>query len=63
MSKKAMVHVRVASNTRDAFYVKAARFGSPAYVLRELIEAFVEDRVTIKPPTNRQGESLYALGE
>ena len=50
--------VRVPARVRIAFIDKAKRFDQPSTVLRELVEAFIEDRLTIKPPANRK-ESLY----
>jgi hypothetical protein len=40
------------------FHAKAKKFGIPSDVLRELIEAFLENRLTITPPVTRK-ESLY----
>lgn len=50
--------VRVTSSTRRSFHDKAIQFGTPADILRELVEAFVEDRLTIAAPVNRK-EKLY----
>jgi hypothetical protein len=50
--------VRVTSSTRRAFHAKAIKFGTPADILREIIEAFVEDRLTIAAPVTRK-EKLY----
>ena len=41
---------RVPPDVRAKFVNKASRFGGTAYVMRELVAGFVEDRVTIKPP-------------
>ena len=41
---------RVPPDVRVKFVNKASRFGGTAYVMRELVAGFVEDRVTIKPP-------------
>ena len=47
-----LLGVRVASSTHSEFINKAARFGGQSEVLRELIDAFLEDRITIvvRPP-------------
>lgn len=50
--------VRVSQQIRQKFQRKAERYGQPSNVMRELIEAFIDDRLTIIPPVNRK-ESLY----
>ena len=50
--------VRVSERLRAQFYVKAERYGKPSEVLRELIQAFIEDRVSIAAPSTVK-ESLY----
>lgn len=50
--------VRVAERVRRKFHVKASRHGLPSEVLRELIEAFIEDRLVINPPSKMK-EPLY----
>ena len=60
INKSAYLTVRVSDKTRTRFHVKARKFGTPSEVLRELIDAFVEDRVTINPPvTGNPKEKLY----
>ena len=49
--------VRVSPELRTEFNKRAYRFGKPADVLRQLIEAFVDDRLTIHPDPTK--ESLY----
>ena len=49
--------VRVAARVRSAFHRKAERYGRPSDVLRELIEAFLDDRLVIQPTPRK--ESLY----
>jgi hypothetical protein len=49
--------LRVTGRVRTAFNRKAERYGKPSDVLRELIEAFLDDRLVIKP--NPRKESLY----
>jgi hypothetical protein len=59
-SKSAYLSARVTDKTRIKFHAKASRFSTPSDVLRELIDAFVEDRVTIHPPVNRNPlEKIY----
>lgn len=60
--KSAFLTVRVTAQTRSKFHAKASKFGQPSDVLRELIEAFLEDRLSIVPPVNRK-ESLYVTGK
>lgn len=58
--KSAYLTARVAAKTRTQFHEKASEFGKPSEILRELIEAFIEDRLTISPPVTRnQKEKLY----
>jgi hypothetical protein len=60
LNKTAYLIVRVADKTRTKFHAKAKKFGTPSDVLRELIDAFIEDRVTIQPPvTSNPKEKLY----
>lgn len=49
--------LRLSGKVNIAFKRKAKRYGRPSDVLRELIEAFIEDRLTIQP--NQKKESLY----
>jgi predicted DNA-binding protein len=57
-SKSVFLTVRVAGSTRTKFHAKARKYGQPSSVLREIIEAFIEDRLSIIPPVNRK-ENLY----
>lgn len=52
---------RVSPDMRSDFIKKANRFGGPSDVLRELISAFVEDRLTINPPEDK--EDIYNAGK
>lgn len=45
------IGARVEPRVRTAFIKKAKQFGGPSTVLQELVSGFVEDRVTIAPPT------------
>ena len=49
--------LRVSQRVRTAFNRKAERFGKPSEVLRELIDAFIDDRLVIQPTPRK--ESLY----
>ena len=45
---------RVTGAVHKKFHAKARKYGKPSDVLREIIEAFVEDRLVIQPsPTKR----------
>lgn len=58
--KSAFMTVRVTDKTRTKFHAKASKIGTPSDVLRELIDAFVEDRVKLQPPVNRNPlEKMY----
>ena len=49
--------VRLTEQAHRAFGVKTKAYGGTSFVIRELVEAFLEDRLTVKPnPTKR---SLY----
>lgn len=50
---------RLNPQTAAAFREKAKRYGGVSEVLRELVEAFIEDRLVIQPPVNPKKESLY----
>ena len=58
--KSAFMTVRVTDKTRTKFHAKASKLGTPSEVHREIVEAFVEDRLTIQPPVIRNPlEKLY----
>ena len=57
--KSAFMTVRVTDKTRTKFHDKALELGTPSEVHREIVEAFVEDRLTIQPPVIRKLEKLY----
>lgn len=52
--KSAHLATRVSPRVRQKFIAKANEYGLHTEVLRELVEAFVEDRLTIKPPVTRK---------
>ena len=47
----AFLAVRLEPKTQTAFRRKASQFGKPSDIMRELVEAFLEDRLTITPPS------------
>ena len=49
--------VRLTESQHTAFHRKAKRYGTPSEVLREFIQAFLDDRLVIKPDPRK--ESLY----
>lgn len=51
------VAIRMDPKTHTAFHRKAQKYGKPSEILRELIGAFVDDRLVITP--NPKKESLY----
>jgi len=55
--KDQMISARVPQDTKQRFREKARSFGNPSEVLRELIEAFNDDRLTIEKPEGK--EILY----
>lgn len=61
--KIAYLSTRVTVMTREEFMVKASKFGPHTEILRELVEAFVDDRLTISPPTGNEKEKLYVSGK
>ena len=50
--------VRLTEQERTVFGVKAKQYGGVTFVLREVVQAFIENRLTVKPPVNPK-ESLY----
>lgn len=51
-TKDQSVTVRLSPDVRRQFINLATRYGGTSYVLRELVEAFVENRVEIAAPKN-----------
>jgi hypothetical protein len=51
--------VRLHQQTSQEFRDKAARYGGVSEVMRELVTAFIEDRLTIQAPKQLKKESLY----
>lgn len=57
-TKAAFLTLRLPHKVKQAVHEKARLYGRPSDVLREIIEAFVEDRLIVKAPVNRK-ENLY----
>ena len=55
----AFLTVRIDKDTADAFRTKAKEFGGTSEVLREIVTAFNDDRLTMQPNPNRK--SLFNL--
>lgn len=55
--KTKFLAIRVTPALKDGFINKAKKYGDPSDIHRELIEAFVEDRLEVKQPENK--ETLY----
>jgi len=53
------IQARIPTELREEFFTKAREFGGGSEILRELVVAFVENRVTITPSKAKQ--SLYNL--
>lgn len=58
-AKDVNLNARVTKNEKTSFIEKASRYGNPSEVLRELVNAFIEDRLEIKPPSPSKKELLY----
>lgn len=56
--KTKFLSTRVTPETHKKFHVKSKKFGQPTQVLRDIIEAFNDERLTIQPPVTRK-ESIY----
>jgi hypothetical protein len=57
-TKDQQVACRLAPDMHRQFVAKAALHNGTSFVLRELVRAFIENRLTILPP--KEG-SIYAL--
>lgn len=51
--------VRMLPSVHRKFRIKAERYGGVAEVIREMVDAFLEDRLVIHPPVTSKKESLY----
>lgn len=50
--------VRLDLTDHQAFHRKAREYGGASHVLRELVQAFIEGRLIVKPPVNPK-KDLY----
>ena len=57
-SKTKFLSVRLTPHDHRTFFCKSKKYGKPSDLLRELVQAFNEDRLAIQPPVNPK-ESLY----
>lgn len=58
--KDVLLNVRVSAKLRKSFHSKARKYGTPAEVHRELLEAFVDGRLKIvRSETSKVKETLY----
>ena len=55
--KTKFLALRVTPTLKERFTQKALKYGDPSDIHRELIEAFVEDRLEVKQPDHK--ETLY----
>jgi len=55
----AFLTVRIDKHTADAFRTKAKEFGGTSEVMREIVTAFNDNRLTVRPDPNRK--SLFNL--
>lgn len=51
-TKDQSIAVRVSPDVRRQFINLSSKYGGTSYVLRELVEAFIENRVEIAAPKN-----------
>ena len=58
-AKKSFLTIRVSEEVRDAFIAKASEYGTPSELLRELVDAFVENRMKIEPPNSKWVKELW----
>ena len=56
-AKDKYITFRVSNDTHQDFMTKVTRYGMPSDILREMVEAFLDDRLVIKKPDSK--ESLY----
>ena len=56
--KTKFLSTRVRPDTHSKFHAKAQKYGQPSDVLRELVDAFIDDRIKIQPSVTVK-ESLY----
>jgi hypothetical protein len=57
-SKSKFLVVRVTVDDHKKFHSKVKKYGQPSEILREIIQAFLDDRLAIQPPVTPK-ETLY----
>jgi hypothetical protein len=57
LTKPSSINFRVSEKDQKVFMRKAAKYGGTSFVLREMIQAFNQDRLILKP--NPERPSLY----
>ena len=50
----AFLTVRIGKDSADTFRQKAKEFGGTSEVMREIVTAFNDDRLTVRPDPNRK---------
>ncbi len=58
-TKTKFLATRLTPEDHRVFQRKAHRYGKPSDILRELIQAFIQERLIIKPPVTSKKEGLY----
>lgn len=58
LKKNHIVAARLNSEMYAAFIKKSYEFGGTSHVMREMVSAFIDERMTIEPPTKG---TLYEL--
>jgi hypothetical protein len=48
--KSKFLSVRLTPADHRAFFKKSERYGNPSDLLREIVQAFIEDRLVVNPP-------------
>lgn len=56
-TRSVFLTVRLTPQERKEFSRKAESYGGPTFVMRELVEAFMENRLTVQP--NPEKRSLF----
>jgi len=57
--KSETLTIRVPKGTKELFYSKTEKYGGHTKVLRELVDAFNQDRLIVKPNRNTGLHKLY----
>lgn len=52
MAQNPLLAFRLTPEVKDKFKKLAPKYGGIPYVMRELVQAFVENRIEITPPKN-----------